>query len=276
MKLNYFINEAFSKAIEDYQNNKNGENEIVFNSFLCIFIRLLMVINNELDIINPYMAESSEGLKSNLTKFGYSEDGLNRLFANLQLYYELEKENQNSQVKKKNGYFVTIQKQLIDMLISKKMNFHLTEKEANEFYSLLYTTDDKDPLKISYNYLMAEDIPEVEMYFKNQMAQNIKTEEKETKNLVNYRAYEIIGYSVEDINKMEAKQIDKINHQVYDYFKIRENAINKEYLLEKAISDFDKENNKMTSGNGYVDILLVMGVIFTVAMLTIIITYTVF
>ena len=53
----------------------------------------------------------------------------------------------------------------------------------------------------------------------------------------------------------------------YDYFKIRENAINKEYLLDKAIEAIERENNKVTSGNGYVDILLVLSVICTVLML---------
>jgi len=37
--------------------------------------------------------------------------------------------------------------------------------------------------------------------------------------------------------------------------------------LEKAIEAIERENNKVTSGNGYVDILLVLSVICTVLML---------
>ena len=58
-------------------------------------------------------------------------------------------------------------------------------------------------------------------------------------------------------------------------FKIRENAINKEYLLEKAIEAIERENNKITSGNGYVDILLVMSVICTIVMIVGIIAFIV-
>ena len=69
--------------------------------------------------------------------------------------------------------------------------------------------------------------------------------------------------------------MERINHQVFDYFKIRENAINKEYLLEKAIEALERENNKVTSGNGYVDILLVMSIICTIVMIVGILTFVV-
>ena len=77
----------------------------------------------------------------------------------------------------------------------------------------------------------------------------------------------MINYNYDYVKNLDSSEIDKINSQVYDYFKIRENAINKEYLLEKEIERIVKENNKVTSGNGYVDILLVLSVICTVLML---------
>ena len=72
---------------------------------------------------------------------------------------------------------------------------------------------------------------------------------------------------MDDIKNMSSSEIDNLNSKVYDYFKIRENAINKEYLLEKAIESKERELNKVTSGNGYVDILLVISIICTVVML---------
>ena len=80
---------------------------------------------------------------------------------------------------------------------------------------------------------------------------------------------------MDDLNQMDSNELDRVNHQVYDYFKIRENAINKEYLLEKAIEAIERENNKITSGNGYVDILLVMSVICTIVMIVGIIAFIV-
>ena len=114
---------------------------------------------------------------------------------------------------------------------------------------------------------MAEDVLEIDMYFKKEMKENVKEIKPREKNLLNVKAYEILNYSMSDIENMDYSQIDKLNHQVYDYFKIRENAINKEYLLEKAIEAIEREKNKVTSGNGYVDILLIMSIICTIIML---------
>lgn len=271
----FFVNEAFDKAIKDYQTSKEQPEGILYNSFLTMVIRLLVSMYSELDLLNPIMTANAEALKENLTKFGYKKEDLNLFFDNLQSFYNIDRENENLSVRKDNPYFVNIQKQLIDMLICKKMNFHLTEKEVIEFYSLLYTSATKNPLRISYNFLTANNMLEVEEYFKKEMKENVKVVESKEKNILNIKAYEILNYSLDAINKMSSEQIDQVNHQVYNYFQIRENAINKEYLLEKAIEDFERQRNKITSGNGYVDILLVMGGICTAIMLLSILTFLV-
>jgi hypothetical protein len=99
------------------------------------------------------------------------------------------------------------------------------------------------------------------------MKENIKVILPKEKHYLNVKAYELLNYSFDDIKNMDSSDVDKVNSQVYDYFKIRENAINKEYLLDKAIEAIERENNKVTSGNGYVDILLVISVICTALMI---------
>lgn len=270
-----FINNAFTRAINDYELSNDSFTGITFNSFLVVVIRMLIVLYGELDIINPSSAQDEELLKNNLAKFGYKKEDVDAFFANLELYYEHELENEKRTVKRKNIYFILVQKQLIDMFICKKLNFLLTEVEVKEFYDLLYTPFTPNPLRISYNFLMANDIYEIDNYFKKEMKNNVKVIVPEEKHLVNLKAYEILNYSLEDIRKMSGSEIDKLNTQVYDYFKIRENAINKEYLLEKAIEAIERENNKVTTGNGYVDILLVLSIICTVVMLVGIVAFVV-
>ena len=107
------------------------------------------------------------------------------------------------------------------------------------------------------------------------MKENVKQVKTREKHYLNVKAYELLNYSMNDLYQMDANEVDKINHQVYDYFKIRENAINKEYLLDKAIEAIERENNKVTSGNGYVDILLVLSVICTIIMVVGILTFIV-
>ena len=262
-----FINNAFSKAINDYQNSCDNIQGIMYNSFLVVVVRMLISIYSELDIINPMMIGDEKLLKENLAKFGYSPDAIMVFLSNLQLFLDIEEENNKKEIKGKNPYFITIQKELVDMFIKKKVNFYITEVEVNEFYDLLYTPYSKNPLRVSYNFLQASDVMEVDKYFKVQMKNNVKVILPKEKHLLNAKAYEILNYSFDNIKNLESSEVDKINSQVYDYFKIRENAINKEYLLEKAIEAIERENNKVTSGNGYVDILLVLSVICTVLML---------
>lgn len=272
-----FINDSFTEAINNYLAHKDDQKGIVYNSFLVVCIRMLVIIYNETDILNPYTSNNAEILKSNLTKFGYSLAKVEEFFTLLDEYKKIEEQNKNLSIKIENPYFIDIQKRLVDMVITKKINFHISEADLRDFYNLLYTPDNKEPLMISYNYLTAKDkINEVKKYFLEQLKLSEPIEEEATKNYLNNRSYEIMGYKMEDIKKLTADQLEKMNHQVYDFFKIRENAINKEYLLEKAIEEHDNPKTELTTGNGYVDILLVMGVICTLIMVGAIIRFLVF
>ncbi len=270
-----FINEAFTQAINDYLKSVEQPKGVIYNSFLVIVIRMLIVLYSELDIVNPLVINDEDLLKSNLTKYGFSKYQLDIFFSDLQVYYDIEKEQKDKIVKKPNPYFISVQKLLIDMLIAKKLNFQLKEKEVQDFYNLLYTPYSPNPLQVSYNFLMAEDVLEIDRYFRQQMKENVKQVKTREKHYLNVKAYELLNYSMNDLYQMDANEVDKINSQVYDYFKIRENAINKEYLLDKAIEAIERENNKVTSGNGYVDILLVLSIICTIIMVVGILTFIV-
>lgn len=262
-----FINEAFSKAINDYQSSIDNPQGIKYNSFLVVVIRLLVSIYSELDIINPYMMEDEDLLKTNLAKFNYNKTNIELFLSNLELFYDYELVNEKKKIKSKNPYFIEIQKSLVDMFICKKLNFYITEEETNTFYDLLYTPYSKNPLRVSFNFLQSKDPLEVDSYFRKEMREKIKVILPKEKNYLNVKAYELLNMSFDNIKNLSENELNKVNSEVYDYFKIRENAINKEYLLEKAIEAKLRENNKITSGNGYVDILLVMSVVCTALMI---------
>lgn len=268
-----FINNAFSKAVNNYTKSNDNVQGVMYNSFLVVVIRSLISIYSELDIINPMVIGDEELLKENLAKFGYDKTDIEVFLSNLQLFDDFEVINETNNVKKKNPYFLIIEKDLINMLIKKKLNFFITEHELKVFYDLLYTPNSTNPLRVSYNYLMSNDEWEIDNYFKSEMKNNVKVVLPKEKHLLNPKAYEILNYNIEDIKNMSETEINKINSLVFDYFKIRENAINKEYLLEKAIEAMEREKDKITSGNGYVDILLVLSVIITIVMVVGIIAF---
>lgn len=269
-----FINEAFDSAIKSYMNIKINSNEIIENSFLIMVLKMLSFIYDEIDIINPYILKNEKAFQLNIAKFGYNIDEYKKFKDNFDNYYKIEKENANLEIKIPNPYFVSVQKQLIDMFCQKKENYIVSDLEEKQFFELLYTTKTSNLIRSSYNYLTAVDIKEVENYFYEQMDKNEKKLEPPKKNnVLNIEAYEILNYSLTDIANMDSDSVDQINENVYSFFKVDLDAENKSDLLNEAIENYKKYNTRLTSGNGYVDILLVMGVVVTGIMILVIASY---
>ena len=110
----------------------------------------------------------------------------------------------------------------------------------------------------------------------NYLNKELNSEEKreivKSKNLLNIEAYEILKYSMEDIKSMDADKVDSINKKVYEFFNISEDAINKSYLLDKAIYDYKNPKASLSSGNGFVDLLFILSIVATVGMIVLIVT----
>ena len=64
-------------------------------------------------------------------------------------------------------------------------------------------------------------------------------------------------------------------NEAYNYFEVDANSINREEELEKNINYYKKYGKKIATGNGYVDILLLMSVIVTTLSVTAIIVFSV-
>ena len=262
MDSKYFINEAFSFAVNEYLNSKNLPESEQYNSFFVVVIRSLMAIYDELDILNPFYFNDEQLLYTNLTKYGYGNVEIDELFKELQKYYE--KENDDG--------FIFIEKRLVDMFIAKYKNMNLSEEEIDRFRKLLYSPKSPNPLIVSYNFLMSQNANEIIDYFEKMLAQNVKVEPELVKETLNLEAYEILKYSLEDIKNMSANELDDVNKKVYNYFDINANAINKKYLLDKAVYDYNHPKSALSTGNGYVDILFILSIIATLVMVIFIIT----
>ena len=69
-----FINNAFTKAIDDYLKSSDNVQGVMYNSFLVVVIRMLVAIYSELDIINPKIIDDEDLLKENLAKLEIEKD----------------------------------------------------------------------------------------------------------------------------------------------------------------------------------------------------------
>lgn len=272
----YFINEAFEKAMTDYLDSRDKEEGVIYNSFLVVVIRLLINVYGELDILNPYQIKSEEALDDNLMKYGMSKENISEFKRLLDGFYRIEKKNMSSIKRETNIYFIEVQKKLIDMFNLKRMNFGLTESDRKEFFDLLYTPGTSNALRLSYNFLNADNIYEIAEYFKISMEKEVEVPNEKEKDLLSFETYKLFGVQVSDLIKMDESDVEKLNSEIYKSFDISENAINKDYLLEESIKAFKAQKNPVTTGNGYVDILLVMSVIITTIMVVVIFGVLVF
>ncbi len=263
----YFINESIDKAIKNYIESKNNPNGILFNSFLVVVIRTLNVIYDELDVVGPYLSKNPEIFKQNLIKYGYSVDQFN-LFCN-EMHNFMIKENNKILP---NDSFINLEKMLIDMFLYKKQNFDVSEEEELEFKNLLYSPRSKNEVMISFNFLNSKDEKEIINYFNLKYKSIVKVEDVEPKKLLSPEAYRIINKNYTDVALLSSKDVELINSEVYNKLEVNKNAVNFEFLYDKALQKFYLDNSKpITSGNGYVDILLILGVIVTIVMIVIII-----
>ena len=262
MENSNFVNEAFTYAINEYLNNKENPEGVAFNSFYAVVIRLLTLIYDELDIVNPFYFNNEISLNNNLKKYGYTDQEIINFKTALQNYYENKTEDG----------FIFIQKSLINMFIKKYNSLKLTENEISSFRSLLYSPYSSNPLMVSYNFLMAKKPNEILDYFDKCVAENGKKEITKPKETLNLEAYEILKYSLEDIKNMSPEKLDEVNKEVYNYFDINANAINKKYLLDKAVFDYNHPKPALSTGNGYVDILFFLSIVATVGMIILVIT----
>ena len=270
----YFVNEAFDKALNDYLISRDKKNGLLYNSFLVVVIRMLINIYGELDIINPYQIKDEDALNSNLRKFGATINDINNLKRLIDGFYKIEKRNNNAIKKEENIYFIEVQKCLIDLFTIKRINYTIDDEGQKEFFDLLYTPGISNELRYSYNYLNAMNREyEVAEYYneKMQLKSNVENQGKE-KDLLGFDVYKQFNISIADISKMSDLEVENLNKKIYEAFDIKENTMNKEYLLKEKMTQLYRRNHPLTTGNGYVDILLIMSVIVTTIMVIVVVS----
>lgn len=266
MENNIFINQAFTNAIQLYITNKDKVENIEFSSFPVLVIRSLIAIYGELDIINPYRTNNENrmgGFNSNLTKFGFSKEELEKFKEEFQKYMDTK-----NQIQLSNQYIINIEKYLIDMYCCRKKNVNIKEEETENFKKNLYISTNSNPViqkeiqQRNLNYKI------IEQYFFSKLFELnhnfILTPYK--KNTLFPEAYTVLGYTLDNIAQMNEKTLEQLNKQIYAFFKINYKDENSQERLKEAVNYYKQYGNSITTGNGYVDMLLLLSIIATIMM----------
>ena len=265
MREEYFVNIAFEESIKSYIANANNQNNVHYNTSFVIVIRLLILIYGKLDILNPYYLKNSIVFMNNLAKFGVNKSEIALFKDDFLRFYEFEKENEKRKIKIRNPYFTVIQQYLVDMFIAKKKKESVSLKEEETFLDLIYSSHTTNPYRIAYNYLMSDDPNFIEKYYySNEMdvTREIALEKTINGNL-NLEALNYLGINLSNLKNMSNEEIMKSQNKAYEYFEVDAESPKRDQDLKEAIDYYKIHGRKLTSGNGYVDILLLMSVIVT-------------
>ncbi len=280
MREEYFVNIAFDQAIKLYLAHINNPNSLIYNSYPVVVIRLLALIYGKLDIINPYYLKNTIAFMNNLSKFGIKKSQIALFKDDFLHFYEFELTNENRNIKQKNPYFTTIQKHLVDMFVAKKKSEETSLEEEEIFLDLIASTHTKNPYRLSYGYLMSDNIHFIEKYYYSRLNEMDVTRELDLNQTItgdiNLEALNILGLSLSNLKNMSNEEIHQAENKAYEYFNIDIESPKRDEDLKDAINYYKMYGKKLTSGNGYVDILLLMSVIVTSFSVIAIIIFNIF
>ena len=279
MREECFVNIAFEESIKSYIVNANNPNSVLYNTSFVVIIRILILIYGKLDILNPYYLKNSVVFMSNLSKFGVSKSEIALFKDEFLKFYEFEKENEKRKIKIKNPYFTNMQRYLTDMFVAKKRNEKVPLKEEETFLDLIYSFHTTNPYRIAYNYLMSDDLSFIEKYYYSKLNEMDVTQEialeKTINGNLNLEALNYLGVSLSNLKNMSNEEIAQSQNKAYEYFEVDAESPNRDEDLKEAIDYYKMHGKKLTSGNGYVDILLLMSVIVTSLSVISIIIFTI-
>ena len=265
MKDGYFINEAIEQAIITYINSSKNPDGILYNSFLVVTIRILDLIYGRLDILNPYYLNNSVAFLNNLAKYGMNKTDIALFKEEFLSYYKFELANDQNCIKEKNPYFKSTLQFLIDMFLAKKKTVTISFQEEEMFLDLIYTSHSTNPYRISYAYLMLDDITIPEKYYYSKLNQLDVTREfnQTISTTLNLDALNIMGVNLSHLKEMSNSDIVKAKNDAYQYFLVDATSPNREEELKEKVNYYKMYGRQVSTGNGYVDILLLMSVIVT-------------
>lgn len=252
-----FINEAFEIAIQNYLKNKEGSLYATVPNFYYEILSLLVFIYGELDIINPYKTKnevSLGGFDNNITKFGYSKQRLSEFKIAFQEFLE------NERVGKENyKNFVFLSKQIIDMFFYKMKSLGKNEEEIQRFYQQLSSFETKFFETILKKKTIVKEYYESRLYELRHPYVLVREEVE----MLSREAYEIAGYNYNTILTLKPSELLNVNQKVYAFFKVKMEDENRLERLRDAVTYYRRYGNIITSGNGYVDLLLLVSILAT-------------
>ena len=258
----YFINPAIENGIQSYILYTEGKTYPPLFTFEMNVIKVLTIIYGEKSILLPYKIDNEKAFECNLLMYDLKENDMKNFIKYMNEYYAFMK-NYKSE-KKATGLTTEIEKILLEMIIKRSKRKEVTQKEISEFDRIFNPIEGNlkkiKSLVSANNGLIVRAWENNKLELSNTQLRMIAV----NPNLLDSNLYSKYGYNIKTIASLSEEEIEKINHVIT----IEENRINIE-PEHKTI--FKRGKIVFTTGNGFVDKLMLLSIIATELMIGVII-----
>ena len=255
--MNFFINDSISYGISNYMLIKDGKDYDKAHIFEVYVIRCLCKIYGDINIINPYRINNENSFKSNLIMYGLKVSEMEEFIKLMEDYSKwLNSEKQVG----KTDITSKIEIILINMIIERNKNIKFNNEEI-EFFNKYF-----DPINNNFatlHNLITKDVSIVPMYWdRKKILLNNNIKFKLIRNdLLSSSIYDKYGLDKESLEKMSEEKVRNINNRILE----------KEKAENKRSKKFNPKNVIITSGNGFVDTIMLLSIMTTEIMIGIMI-----
>lgn len=250
---NIFINTSISNGISNYlliQEKKDYNKVHIFEVYV---IRCLCKIYGDINILNPYRIGNENSFKSNLIMYGLS---VNEMEEFIKLMDDYSKWLNSEKNVGKTDLTSKIEIILINMIIERNKVNKFSDTEL-EFFDKYF--DPKNNNFATLHNLITKDVNIIPMYWNRKKAllgNNIKF--KLIRNdLLSSSTYNKYGLDKDDLMKMSEEKVRNINNRILE----------KEQEDNKRNKKFRPKDVIITSGNGFVDTLMLLSIMTTEIMI---------
>lgn len=253
-----FINPSIENGITSYMLYSEGKTYPPIYTFEMNVIKSLTIIYGEKSILLPYKIDNEKAFECNLLMYDLKESDMKNFIRYMNDYYEFMK-NYKSE-KKATGLTTEIEKILLEMIIKRSKRKEFTPEEIKEFDKIFNPIDGNlkkiKSLISSDSGLIARAWESNKFELSNTQMRMIAV----NPNLLDSNLYSKYGYSIKTIASLSEEEIEKVNHIIT----IEENRVK---VTPEKKTVFKRGKIVLTTGNGFVDKLMLVSIVATELMI---------
>lgn len=254
----FFINQAIEYGINSYILNSNGEHYNKMYKFEMLVISALTIIYGEKSILLPYKIDNEKAFECNLLMYDLKDADLKKFTTYMQKYYNFMEEYKSEKMAE--GIVEEIEKIIVEMLKKRAKVKKFTNDEIDKLNKIFDNN-------YAFNNIFSNSNENlIKRYWLDTKANLTDTQVEMigiNPNLLSREEYSKYGFDIRTIACLSTTEISEVNKAIEENKK-------KQFKMEE-VSFFKRFNLYLTTGNGFVDKLMLLSIVATELMIGMII-----